>query len=92
MHMILLTCVEHCLLMYIERDHVFRLPRFHGSKALIEIAVEMDDAAMEAYLEGNEPDEATLRSAFHDARGAATSTWRSLPCLLALVSAAGERG
>ena len=29
---------------------------------LIEIAVEMDDAAMEAYLEGNEPDEATLRS------------------------------
>ena len=28
---------------------------------LIEIAVEMDDAAMEAYLEGNEPDEATLR-------------------------------
>ncbi|WP_370271517.1 elongation factor G [Hyphomonas sp.] len=29
---------------------------------LIEIAVEMDDAAMEAYLEGNEPDEATLRT------------------------------
>ncbi|MFS4439641.1 elongation factor G [Paracoccaceae bacterium GXU_MW_L88] len=29
---------------------------------LIEIAVEMDDDAMEAYLEGNEPDEATLRS------------------------------
>ncbi len=28
---------------------------------LIEIAVEMDDAAMEAYLEGNEPDEDTLR-------------------------------
>ncbi|MEK0086119.1 elongation factor G [Benzoatithermus flavus] len=28
--------------------------------ALIEAAVEMDDAAMEAYLEGNEPDEATL--------------------------------
>jgi elongation factor G len=29
---------------------------------LIEVAVEMDDAAMEAYLEGQEPDEATLRS------------------------------
>jgi len=28
---------------------------------LIEHAVEMDDDAMEAYLEGNEPDEATLR-------------------------------
>ncbi|GHE04757.1 elongation factor G [Defluviimonas sp. 20V17] len=28
---------------------------------MIENAVEMDDAAMEAYLEGNEPDEATLR-------------------------------
>jgi len=29
---------------------------------MIEIAVEMDDDAMEAYLEGNEPDEATLRA------------------------------
>ena len=29
---------------------------------LIEAAVEMDDAAMEAYLEGNEPDEATLKT------------------------------
>jgi elongation factor G len=28
--------------------------------ALVETAVEMDDAAMEAYLEGKEPDEATL--------------------------------
>jgi elongation factor G len=28
---------------------------------LVELAVEMDDAAMEAYLEGNEPDVATLR-------------------------------
>ncbi|MTE02023.1 elongation factor G [Paracoccus sp. YIM 132242] len=28
---------------------------------LIELVVEQDDAAMEAYLEGNEPDEATLR-------------------------------
>jgi elongation factor G len=31
-------------------------------QALIETAVEMDDAAMEAYLEGNEPDEATLKA------------------------------
>jgi elongation factor G len=29
---------------------------------MIELAVEMDDAAMEAYLEGQEPDEATLRA------------------------------
>ncbi|MGG7568393.1 elongation factor G [Rhodovulum sp. DZ06] len=29
---------------------------------LIELAVEQDDDAMEAYLEGNEPDEATLRA------------------------------
>ena len=28
---------------------------------MLELAVEMDDTAMEAYLEGNEPDEATLR-------------------------------
>jgi elongation factor G len=28
---------------------------------LVETAVEMDDAVMEAYLEGNEPDEATLK-------------------------------
>ncbi len=28
---------------------------------LVELAVEQDDAAMEAYLEGNEPDEATLK-------------------------------
>ena len=28
---------------------------------MVETAVEMDDAAMEAYLEGNEPDEATLK-------------------------------
>ncbi|MGL4310508.1 MAG: elongation factor G [Paracoccaceae bacterium] len=28
---------------------------------MLELAVEMDDAAMEAYLEGNEPDEDTLR-------------------------------
>ncbi|MBP9049244.1 MAG: elongation factor G [Tabrizicola sp.] len=29
---------------------------------LVELAVEQDDAAMEAYLEGTEPDEATLRA------------------------------
>ncbi|GEO82480.1 elongation factor G [Pararhodospirillum oryzae] len=29
---------------------------------LVETAVEFDDAAMEAYLEGNEPDEATLKA------------------------------
>jgi len=29
---------------------------------LVELAVEMDDIAMEAYLEGTEPDEATLRA------------------------------
>jgi elongation factor G len=29
---------------------------------LVEAAVELDDTAMEAYLEGNEPDEATLRA------------------------------
>ncbi|WP_333818196.1 elongation factor G, partial [Tabrizicola sp.] len=29
---------------------------------LVELAVEQDDAAMEAYLEGNEPDEDTLRA------------------------------
>jgi elongation factor G len=29
---------------------------------LIELAVDQDDAAMEAYLEGNEPDEATLKA------------------------------
>ena len=28
---------------------------------LIENAVELDDEAMEAYLDGNEPDEATLK-------------------------------
>ena len=29
---------------------------------MIELAVEMDDDAMEAYLDGQEPDEATLRA------------------------------
>ena len=31
-------------------------------QTLIETAVEMDDVAMESYLEGNEPDEATLKA------------------------------
>ena len=44
------------------------IPASHADQAaewrqkLIELAVEQDDAAMEAYLEGNEPDEATLRA------------------------------
>ncbi len=33
---------------------------------LIETAVEMDDAAMEAYLEGNEPDEVTLKKCIRE--------------------------
>ena len=38
------------------------LERAKESRAeLIEAAVELDDTAMEAYLEGNEPDEATLK-------------------------------
>ena len=40
---------------------------------LIEAAVELDDAAMEAYLEGNEPDEATLKSLIRKA--VLHSTW-----------------
>ncbi|WP_018184666.1 elongation factor G [Kaistia granuli] len=41
--------------------------------ALIEAAVELDDAAMEAYLEGNEPDEATLKALIRKA--VLHSTW-----------------
>ncbi|WP_181708782.1 elongation factor G [Chthonobacter rhizosphaerae] len=40
---------------------------------LIEAAVELDDAAMEAYLEGNMPDEATLKSLIRKA--VRTSAW-----------------
>ena len=43
----------------IPAELVDKANEFRG--AMIEAAVEMDDAAMEAYLEGNEPDEATLR-------------------------------
>jgi elongation factor G len=42
------------------RDDLMDLATEWRSK-MIEIAVDMDDAAMEAYLEGTEPDEATLR-------------------------------
>jgi len=34
---------------------------FEAREKMIELAVEQDDAAMEAYLEGNEPDEETLK-------------------------------
>ncbi|MCX5497849.1 elongation factor G [Kaistia dalseonensis] len=40
---------------------------------LIEAAVELDDTAMEAYLEGNEPDEATLKALIRKA--VLHSTW-----------------
>jgi elongation factor G len=43
----------------IPADLVDKANEFHA--AMIEAAVEMDDAAMEAYLEGNEPDVDTLR-------------------------------
>ncbi len=40
---------------------------------LIEAAVELDEGAMEAYLEGNEPDEATLKRLIREA--VRTSAW-----------------
>src|SRR5262249_40051838 len=40
---------------------------------LVELAVEVDDSVMEAYLEGNEPDEATLRRCIR--KGAIASTF-----------------
>jgi len=45
---------------------------------LIEAAVEFDDAAMEAYLDGKEPDEATLKKCI---RLAAISTKETVPVL-----------
>ena len=45
---------------------------------LVETAVEVDDAVMEAYLEGNEPDEATLRRCIR--KGAITSTFVPVLC------------
>ncbi len=45
---------------------------------LIEIAVEADDDAMEAYLEGNEPDEATLKACIR--KGAIARTFVPVLC------------
>ena len=45
---------------------------------LLETAVEMDDEAMEAYLEGNEPDEATLKKCIR--KGAINSIFVPVIC------------
>ncbi|MGE0117717.1 MAG: elongation factor G [Dongiaceae bacterium] len=45
---------------------------------LVEMAVEMDDAAMEAYLDGKEPDEATLKRLIR--KGTITSTFVPVLC------------
>ncbi|HAI59170.1 MAG TPA: elongation factor G, partial [Xanthomonadaceae bacterium] len=45
---------------------------------LIEAAVELDDAAMEAYLDGQEPDEATLKSLIRKA--VVTAAWYPVLC------------
>ena len=45
---------------------------------LVEMAVEVDDAVTEAYLEGNEPDEATLRRCIR--KGAISSTFVPVLC------------
>ena len=45
---------------------------------LIEAAVELDDTAMEAYLEGKEPDEATLKRLIRKA--VVTSAWYPVLC------------
>jgi len=45
---------------------------------LLEMAVEMDDAAMEAYLDGKEPDEETLKRLIR--KGAVTSTFVPVLC------------
>ncbi|KWT71956.1 Translation elongation factor G [Hyphomicrobium sulfonivorans] len=46
--------------------------------AMIEAIVEMDDAAMEAYLEGNEPDEATIRKLIR--KGTITTAFYPMMC------------
>jgi len=46
--------------------------------ALVELAVEQDDAAMEAYLEGDEPDMATLKTCIR--RGALKSAFVPVLC------------
>ena len=45
---------------------------------LVELAVEMDDAAMEAYLEGNEPDEKTLKECIR--KGTISNTFVPVMC------------
>ena len=45
---------------------------------LIELAVEQDDAAMEAYLEGNEPDEKTLKECIR--KGTISNTFVPVMC------------
>lgn len=47
-------------------------------ETLLETAVEMDDAALEAYLEGNEPDEATLKACIR--KGAIAQTFVPILC------------
>ncbi len=47
-------------------------------EAMIEAAVEMDDDAMTAYLEGNEPDEATLKKLIR--KGVLTSSFFPVLC------------
>jgi len=55
------------------------LEKAKGARAdLLEAAVELDDAAMEAYLEGNEPDEATLKALIRKA--VLHSTWFPVLC------------
>jgi elongation factor G len=49
---------------------------YHGQ--LIEAAVDLDDAAMEAYLEGKEPDEATLKRLIRKA--VVTGAWYPVLC------------
>jgi elongation factor G len=46
--------------------------------ALVEAAVDMDEAAMEAYLDGNEPDEATLKKLIRKA--VITGAWYPILC------------
>ena len=60
----------------IPEDLVDRVAEFRG--AMIEAAVEMDDAAMEAYLEGNEPDEETLRKLLR--KGTISGTFYPMTC------------
>jgi elongation factor G len=47
-------------------ENMVELAKEHR-EIMLEAAVEMDDAALEAYLEGNEPDEATLRKCIRKA-------------------------